>query len=126
MLKLFKTIQQPQREFGYKPRYYDAEREALEKRIRARENRGLSDSESARLRLSQEFGRYKRGGGDAGGYGGVSSRMQTGSTLRLLFIIIILSAASYVVLETWLPDMMKMWFPTEFEEVETLEEWDGE
>ena len=124
MLRLFKTFQQPGREFGYKPRFYDAEREALENRIKARENRGLNQGESTRLRLRQEFGKYKRGSGDQGGYGGVSARLQTGSTLRLLVIIVLLSWASYVVLETWLPDLLRLWFPLEYDPTVPTQEYD--
>lgn len=124
MLRLFKTIQQDPREFGYKPRYYDAEREALEKRILLRQNRGLNDSEETRLRLRQEFSNYKRGSGQAGGYGGVSARLKTGSTIRLIIIIGLLCWLSYIVLEIWLPDFLEYLAPVEPEEYDLLEEYD--
>lgn len=122
MFNIFKSNFQP-REFGYKPRFYNAEREELQNRIRARQQRGLNDSEETRLRLRQHFGNYKRGGGSAGGYGGVSARLQTGSTLRLLIIVVLLSAASYVVIENWLPELMNAWFPQENTEYELLDEY---
>lgn len=124
MLRLFKTLQQESKEFGYKPRYYDAEREALEKRVRLRQNRGLNDAEETRLRLRQEFSNYKRGGGQAGGYGGVSARLKTGSTIRLLIIIGVLCWVSYIVLEQWLPGFMRYLEPVEPPQHELLEEYD--
>lgn len=124
MLRLFKTLQQESKEFGYKPRYYYAEREALEKRVRLRQNRGLNDAEETRLRLRQEFSNYKRGGGQAGGYGGVSARLKTGSTIRLLIIIGVLCWVSYIVLEQWLPGFMRYLEPVEPPQHELLEEYD--
>ncbi len=123
MFRLFKTLHQESREFGYKPRYYDAEKEALEERIRRRQNRGLTNAEETRLRLRQEFSHYKRGSGQAGGYGGVSSRLKTGSTIRLLIIIGVLCWLSYIVLENWLPEFLEYLAPVEPEEYEILEEY---
>ena len=119
MIKLFNTIKREPKEFGYKPLFYDAEQEELEKRIRSREDRGISSAESMKFRMRQEFGRQRRS--QVVTQRNYSKR----SSIRLLLIIIALSAISYVVLENWLPDLMQAWFPLEHQEYELLDPYDS-
>lgn len=120
MIKLFNsTTKFKSREFGYKPRFYDADKEALERRIKNRENaKNNSKGDLTKMRLRQEFGNYKSSDAKLrkGGFIGSSS-------FRLLLIIILLSIASYFVLDNLLPQLMEYWFPLEHQEYEFLEEY---
>jgi|VirMetMinimDraft_7_1064189.scaffolds.fasta_scaffold307170_1 hypothetical protein len=119
MLKLFNsTTKFKSREFGYKPRFYDADKEALERRKKGRKNQNAS-GELTKLRIRQEFGNYKYADSKTKSKGLTSS-----SSFRLLLIIIFLSVGSYFVLDNLLPKLMKSWFPLESQEYELLEEYD--
>jgi hypothetical protein len=118
MLKLFNsTTKFKSREFGYKPRFYDADKEALERRKNGRKNQN-STGELTKLRIRQEFGNYKYADSKTKSKGLTSS-----SSFRLLLIIIFLSIGSYFVLDNLLPKLMKNWFPLESQEYELLEEY---
>ncbi len=118
MIKLFTTVKREAREFGYKPLIYDAEMEELEKRIRARENRGVSSEEAMKFRMRQEFARQRRTKTKE------QRRSSRRSSIRLLLIIIALSAMSYYVLERWLPTLMEAWFPLEYQEYQVLDPYE--
>ena len=119
MFRLF-NLKTKKREFGYHPRYYDADKEALEKRIRARENNN-NDGALTKARLKREFGTMRGGTGRKidGNF------MQSSSFVRLIAIIAILCIISYLVLDYWLPEFMKMLFPQEYMQQEILEPYDG-
>lgn len=119
MIKLFNTIKHTPKEFGYKPLFYDAEQEELEQRIKARENREITSTEAMKFRMRQEFSRQRRNQT-------VQQRKHSKhSSLRLLVLIIALSVISYVVLDRFLPDLMKVWFPLEHQEYEMLDPYDS-
>lgn len=115
MIKLFNTIKREPKVFGYKPLYYDADQEELEKRIQARKEQGVSAGDAMKFRMRQDFNRHKRG--QVAQQRSYSKR----SSFRLLLIIIALSIMSYFVLERWLPDLMQAWFPLENQEYELLD-----
>ena len=119
MFRLF-NLKVKKREFGYQPRYYDADKEALEKRIRARESNN-KDGELTKARLKREFGSM-RGGARTSSNG---SFLQSSSFVRLIAIIAILCIISYLVLDHWLPEFMRMLFPQEYMQQEILEPYDG-
>lgn len=116
MLKFFTSNRFKSREFDYKPRFYDPDKEALEKRIRMRQA-SPDDQELRRYRMKQEFSHMKHHD-----HKSTSSRK---STFRLLIIIVILGAASYIVLDRMLPDLLESWFGSP-EEYEMLDEFDLE
>lgn len=119
MIKLFNsTTKFKSREFGYKPRFYDADKEALERRIKGRQNANNNKGDLTKMRLRQEFGSYKSSDAKLRKGGFVSS-----PSFRLLLIIILLSIASYFVLDNLLPQLMEYWFPLESQEYEFLEEY---
>lgn len=118
MIKLFNsTTKFKSREFGYKPRYYDADKEALERRVKNREASN-NTGDLTKMRLRAEFGNYKSADAKHQRGGFVSS-----SSFRLLLIVILLSIASYFVLDNLLPQLMEYWFPLESQQYEFLEEY---
>mgnify|MGYP000037857668 CR=1 FL=1 len=118
MLKLFNsTTKFKSREFGYKPRFYDADKEALERRKKGRANQN-EKGDLTKMRIRQEFGNYKYADSKQKSKGFTSS-----SSFRLLLIIVFLSIGSYFVLDNLLPKLMKNWFPLESQEYELLEEY---
>lgn len=104
MIGFFQNKNFKNRTFSYRPRFYDADREALELRKKRKLDNETGDL--TKLRLKQEFSYYKSYEGKRRPIGFASS-----STFRLLIIIAILSFGSYYILVTWLPDMMEFWFP---------------
>ena len=117
MFKFFNTTKFKPREFGYKPRFYDAEKEEFELRIKNKESGNLK-GELTKSRLHKEFGNLKSGNDKKKGRGFSSS------SFRLVLIIIILGIASYLVLDNLLPKLMESWFPEENQQYEFLEEYD--
>jgi hypothetical protein len=91
LLSMFKTPQY--RSFSFKPRYYDAEKEAFEQRMVsiAQEHGGVnSDAEASKARLKKYFSN-KRSAKSV-----YSSRK---SNVRILIIIAILSAITFLLLK---------------------------
>ena len=117
MFKFFNTTNFKAREFGYKPRFYDPEKEAFESRIKDRESNNLK-GEQTKSRLHKEFGNLKSGNHTKQN-SGLSS-----SSFRLFLIIIILGISSYFVLDNLLPKLMENWFPEENQQYEFLEEYE--
>lgn len=103
-MKLFENKNFKPRTFNYRPRFYDADREALELRKRRKVNNEAGDL--TKMRLKREFSYYKSSDGSRKKGSFISS-----SSFRLIIIIAILSLGSYYILVTWLPDMMEFWFP---------------
>ena len=114
MLKFFTSNRFKSKEFGYKPRFYDPDKEAFEKRVRLRQV-SSDDQELRRFRLKQEFSHMKHQDHKVKGH--------RTSTIRLLIIIVILGSASYLVLDRLLPDLLENWFGA-LEEYEMLDEFD--
>jgi|GEM_PF-463749 len=118
MLKLFRTSNIKPRQFEYKPRYYDADKEALERRIKAKANN--DNGEMVKMRLRREFGSYR-----AADSKHTSSNFINSSSFRLLLIVCFLLIASYFVLDNLLPQFLDYLFP-ENQKIEMLEEYDYE
>ena len=118
MFKFFSTTKFKPRQFGYKPRFYDEEQEKMERRAKIR-NAKMSKAEQTKSRLRREFGNYKSAEGK-----GKRGSLISSSSFRLLIIILLLSFASYFVLDNLLPKLMKNWFPEEdTESYEMLDEY---
>ncbi|MCH2023309.1 MAG: hypothetical protein MK207_12605 [Saprospiraceae bacterium] len=118
MFKFFNTTKFKPREFGYKPRFYDPEKEEFESRIKNRAKNNLK-GEQTKSRIHREFNNLKSGNESKKGKG------LTSSSLRLFFIIIILAIASYFVLDNLLPKLIQNWFPEQNEQYEFLEEYEN-
>jgi hypothetical protein len=91
LLSMFKTPQY--RSFSFKPRYYDAEKEAFEQRVLSIEHElgGVdSDAEASKARIRKHFSN-KRNAKTV-----YSSRK---SNVRILIIIAILSAITFLLLK---------------------------
>jgi hypothetical protein len=94
MLKLpsiFKT--QKHRSFNFRPRYYDADKEAFEERIRRIESEldtDKSDVEATKLRIRQKFQNRRSGSGTGS---------NKASNIRVLVILGILGALAYWILK---------------------------
>lgn len=94
MLKLpsiFKT--QKHRSFNFRPRYYDADKEAFEERIRRIESElstENSDIEATKLRIRQKFESRRSNSGSAS---------HKASNIRILVILGILGALAYWILK---------------------------
>lgn len=94
------------KEFAYKPRFYDPEKEALQERIK---NRLESDDfELVKMRIRREFSSNRRK---------KPGLFAPSSSFRIILIIMLLLVFSYIVLENLLPQLMESWFP-ELEEKE--------
>jgi hypothetical protein len=103
---MFFNFKSPEkREFGYKPRYYDPQRDALEQKIRNHENskRELTEEEEAEMRksrISTSFSsyrsteRYNRSSG-------------WGANLRRTLTILVLFVALYWVANRYLPKFLE-------------------
>ena len=100
--RLFK-LPKPKRH-EYKPRFYDAKKEELEKRINRFERLKNNDPEAIKEGITGAFNRNVRGGG--GNYFGavkMRQRETRRSNFILLALIIILTALCYMVLNVYLP-----------------------
>lgn len=110
MLNFWKNKHQP-REFTYKPRFYNPEKEALRERVerreRIRESSQQPDAEQFdgnKNRIANHFEEYRRTRRS-------SKSILGNSTLRLVVIFVILLYFAYTVLDRWLPALMQYWFP---------------
>lgn len=90
--------------FDYKPRFYDPDKEALEKRLRNSEPLDASDPEVIKARIS---GAFQRGGL----YGSETYRSQRNkqnkqSNVRLLIILGVLIALVFLLTDVYLPQII--------------------
>lgn len=90
--------------FGYKPRYYDEEKEEREARIRERRADASTNPDAAKARIARTF-REKRGGQNQA-LKGAAMR----SNMILLAIVIALCAFIYIFLQNHLPTLVESWF----------------
>ena len=97
--RFFRTPK-PQK-FGYVPRFYNPEKEELEKRVRRAESREPGDSESMKMRISSGF--------KARGKGGKRPRSKAvlRSNLILVAIVVLLVLFSYVILVEYTPALIQ-------------------
>lgn len=90
----------------YKPRFYDPKKEELERRVNRRERLKDGDPEAIKEGISGAFRRNGRGGTAGGDYFGMSRvrrRATRRSNFLLLFIIVALTAITYIILNVYLP-----------------------
>ena len=85
MLKMFGGPKTKKREFGYQPRYYNAEKEERERRIKRAELKKEIDGELTKSRLSSEFRAMREQGNSQ-----KHKNIMRSSTFRLLIIFIAL------------------------------------
>ncbi len=100
-LKFFTRIPQHQK-FDYKPRYWNPDREELQDRLRqAREPSGR-DPEGMKRRISNSMRRNYKADTE------LRSQLQQKSNIRLFVILVILCLMTYMFLNVYLPDIVKM------------------
>ncbi|MDH3245544.1 MAG: hypothetical protein OEM26_13085 [Saprospiraceae bacterium] len=88
--------------FKYVPRYYDPQKEQLDKIVAQAKGEGLSDTELAKARISSAF--RKRGGGS----NEYARRMTRRSNRLLIIILIVLFGLTYLLLTVYLPRFMQL------------------
>ena len=99
---MFKTPKPVRRE--YKPRFYDPRKEELEKRVSRHQRLKDGDPEAIKEGISGAFRRNGRGGGgDYFAMARVRQRATFRRNLILFVLVVILTAACYVVLNVYLP-----------------------
>ena len=103
MFSLLKSKNIKARQFKYKPRYYDEEKEEREARLKARRDKA-QDPEATKSRISQTF-RSKRNERNT-----AAKKSAFRTNLLLMSIIIILCWFVYVFLQNHLPTLMESWF----------------
>ena len=119
MMKIFSTTKFKPREFGYKPRFYDPDKEELERRIKSRKLTN-DKGDLTKSRLRKEFSGYR----SADAKHSKNNSFLTSSSFRLILIVVFLMIASYFVLDNLLPQFMEYLYPGENEGYELLEEYD--
>ncbi len=92
------------KEFGYKSRYYDEEKEEREARIRERRAGAEGNPAATKARIARTF-REKRGNQNQALK---SAAMR--SNMILLAIVIALCAFVYIFLQNHLPTLVESWF----------------
>jgi len=108
MLGFFKIRKHESRTFNYKPRFYDAEKQELQHRIKAAENLNQHEAanrETAKTRIKTELRRARTS--SRRGYKG----LWKGSTFRMLLILVGLITLLLYALNQWLPSLLKLWYP---------------
>lgn len=108
-IRFFFRVPSHQR-FEYKPRYYDPDKEELEKILKRAEAADSTDPEDIKLRMQTEFERRKAKGGRRGYADRSFRRSQVRKSNTRLFLIIatLLLAAYYFAIKN-IPDFVE-WF----------------
>ncbi len=117
MLKIFNLGKVKKREFGYKPRFYDSDKEELQRRIKER-SKGNAEGNLTKSRLRNEFKSMRNSNSGSGNY------LKSASFLRLIVIIIALLVFSYIIINKWLPDFIEAVFPEEQQQYEILDKYE--
>lgn len=103
MMTFFKIKKHEPRKFNYKPRYYNAEKESMQNKLKLAEgDRG--EAAKARIRESLERSRTVTRRQFKTNWGGGS--------IKLILIIAVILYVAYMVLHSWLPGLLNIWFPT--------------
>lgn len=99
MLNFFKVTKHQR--FGYIPRYWDPDKEELQKRVRIAEKVGEGSAEAVKARLATGFR-------NRGGYAPrARGRQAFRSNMILLIVIIGLIVASYYAIQVYLPKLIQ-------------------
>lgn len=102
-MAIFKFSRLPKNQsFGFKPRYWDPEKEALEKRLKEIEQRQKGGPDAMKSRISRGF---RHGYGQEKSF--LRSRLVYRSNIRLLVIIGILAFLAYYFLMAYLPAIVE-------------------
>jgi len=109
MFGFLKVKKHESRGFNYKPRYFDAEKEALKQKINAAERaEGKSlneDTEAVKLRIRDSMRHAKT----------INRRdlrgLWQGGNLRIIAILIALILFFYIAMTKFLPMILQMFFP---------------
>jgi hypothetical protein len=101
-MPVFRFLKLPKNQsFGFKPRYWDPEKEALEERLKEIEQRQKGGPDAMKSRISRGF---------RSGYGqdkSLRSRLVYRSNIRLLIIIAVLAFLAYYFLMAYLPAIVE-------------------
>ena len=108
MFNLFNKLNS-NREFGYRPRYYDPDKERRE----ARRNRIEQKTEGSQERLKFRFDEMRSSTRGSSGF-------RSSSTFRLALILVALLILTYMGLLYWIPSFMDSVFPETKETYEIL------
>lgn len=101
-MALFKFFNLPKPiHFDYHPRYWDPKKEALEKQLKASEERTGADVEGMKTRVSSGFRRRQYQESKT-----LRSRYAKRTNLRLLGILAALVVITLVLLNSWLPTII--------------------
>ena len=87
--------------FDYKPRYYDAKKEDLLRRVKLAEGRGDGDVEAAKERIVSSL-RRSRGSNPR-----LRKQVVFKSNMLLLAIIVVLMVGLFVMINVYLPQFVK-------------------
>lgn len=106
-MAIFKMFKVPQhKKFEYRPRYFDPDKEALEKRLGKAEPLDPNDKDAVKARISGAFRRGGYYGTEA--YRELKSKQNKSSTKRVWMTLAILILLLFVVLNVYLPALLKM------------------
>ncbi len=98
---LFKTPKH--RKYGYVPRYYNPDKEALEEKIKKAELLAEDSIEGTKARIKHQM----RKGRSNGEYKSERRKAMIRSNLLLIAIIIILLVGGFMALEVYLPSLIE-------------------
>jgi len=118
MLRIFNIVNRKKREFGYKPRYYDADKDQFQKHVERRV-KGNNKGYVTKSNIRKQFTQHKNQKASAKNF------LRSGGFYRLITIIIVLLLVSYVVLNTFLPRFMQSLFPEEYKQYEVLDRYEA-
>lgn len=102
MITFFKIKKHEPRKFNYKPRYYNAEKESLRNRVKIAEG---DKAEAVKERIREGLERSRT----------VTRRAfrtnWKGGSMKLILFVVGLVYLTYMVLYSWLPGLLNIWFP---------------
>ena len=104
-MKLPRVFSTPKHQrYEYKPRFYDAKKEDLERRLKEiQERKEGGDVEKSKARISQGF---QSRGGSFSASTEYRSKQVVRSNMLLLAIIVVLLCVTYLLLNVYLPEIL--------------------
>ena len=101
-MAIFNFFKTPKHQkYKYHPRYWDPDKEDLEQRIKSAEGIADDDIQLVKNRISSGFHRKRRGGAKP-------QDAVRGSNIRLLIIFITLILFSYILIQYFVDDIIKL------------------
>ncbi len=102
-MAIFSFFKSPKpKQFNFKPRYYDANKERLKEVLSRHENASESDPDAMKSRISMGF---KAKGGFDRSY---ESKIRRKSNRTLLLVLVVLVLLSFLLLSRYLPEIVKL------------------